>query len=349
METPADLPSIHGTIHTNKDGVMKFTKRSLVMLAAAAALLLAGCTGPAPTATPTAQPTQAAATATPQAAALATLTPTPAPTQAAATATSEATAAPENPASGGDEPIRFEPGTVNAEVSGRLEAGAAKRYQFTALKGQIVTVELTVDPDTADGLPATITVTGVDGTVLITEPTTRWKGTVLTSQEYIIVVQSAAQQVLSFKLLLAIPAAGSTPYVTLPESLCQSFQESAAAALKIPIQIELAAPFMDEMTGETGQGCALTGSGTGSNFESPAQAVGLLKEAFLGFTELPAYQADGPTGTATALSRDSAILIIRVSWEPAPGTDCPSDQPISACSLKPEQKLYTISIQGAMK
>ena len=328
---------------------MKHMQRFLIMLAASAALLLAGCTGAAPTTAPTAQPTQAAATAAPQAAASATPTQTAAPSQAVNTATPEATAAPTDPVFSGEAPIRFEPGTVNADVSGRLEAGAAKRYQFSALKGQIVTVELTVDPDPADGLPATITITGADGTVLISEPTMRWKGTVLTSQEYMIVVQSAAQQALSFKLLLAIPAGGSTPYVALPESLCQSFRETTAAALKIPIQIELAAPFTDEMTGETGQGCALTGSGTGSNFESPAQAVGLLKEAFLGFTELPAYQADGATGSATALSRDSAILIIRISWEPAPGTDCPSDQPISACPLKPEQKLYTIRIQGAMK
>lgn len=338
---------------------MQFTKRSsiqpptglaalLAFTAVLAILLLTACTSagaPAP-ATATAAPAAADTLAPTRTAAAATQTPAPSPE--VGTPTAEPTAAPAD-GSGGEEAIRFEPGTVNAEVSSHLEPGALKRYRFSALKGQIVTVELTVDPDSDAGLPATITVTGADGTVLITEPTTRWKGTVLTSQDYTITVQSQAQAALNFKLLLAIPAPGSTPYVALPEELCQSFQESAAQALKIPIQIELAAPFMDAMTGEAGQGCALTGSGTGSNFESPAQAAGLLKEAFLGFTELPAYQADGPTGTATALSRDSAILIININWQPAPGTDCPTDQPISACKLKPEQKLYTISIQGAMK
>jgi len=69
----------------------------------------------------------------------------------------------------------------------------------------------------------------------------------------------------------------------------------------------------------------------------------------IGFTEQPAYQADGPTGTATAATRDMALALIRAEWVPAPEVQCPSDQPISECDLKPEQKLYTVQIQAAMK
>jgi len=44
-----------------------------------------------------------------------------------------------------------------------------------------------------------------------------------------------------------------------------------------------------------------------------------------------------------------ALMLIDVEWLPSPDANCPTDQPISACDLKPEQKLYTIQIQTAMK
>ena len=49
------------------------------------------------------------------------------------------------------------------------------------------------------------------------------------------------------------------------------------------------------------------------------------------------------------MTRDMGLLLISVGWEPSADAQCSSDQPISACELKPEQKLYTILIQAAMK
>jgi hypothetical protein len=69
----------------------------------------------------------------------------------------------------------------------------------------------------------------------------------------------------------------------------------------------------------------------------------------LGWEEQPSYQADGPTGSATGLTRDMALMLITVGWEPSPEVQCPADQPISACDIKPEQRLYTVQIQTAMK
>jgi hypothetical protein len=43
------------------------------------------------------------------------------------------------------------------------------------------------------------------------------------------------------------------------------------------------------------------------------------------------------------------LMLITVGWEPSPEVQCPEDQPISACDLKPEQQLYTVQIQTAMK
>jgi hypothetical protein len=74
-----------------------------------------------------------------------------------------------------------------------------------------------------------------------------------------------------------------------------------------------------------------------------------LVRAFVGWTEQVAYQADGPTGSATAMTRDMGLLLIHAEWSPAPEVSCPADQPISACVIKPEQQIYTIEIQVAQK
>ena len=113
--------------------------------------------------------------------------------------------------------------------------------------------------------------------------------------------------------------------------------------------LEGSAPFTDPLWGETGQGCSLTATGTGRDFPNPGEVTASLVHAFLGWTEQPTYQADGPTGSATAMTRDMGLMLIRAEWVPAPEVPCPSDQPKSACDLKPEQKHYMIQIQAAQK
>ena len=44
--------------------------------------------------------------------------------------------------------------------------------------------------------------------------------------------------------------------------------------------------------------------------------------------------------------RDMGLLLITVERFHSPNTNCPTNQPISACNLMPEQKLYTIQIQA---
>ena len=50
-----------------------------------------------------------------------------------------------------------------------------------------------------------------------------------------------------------------------------------------------------------------------------------------------------------AVTRDDALLLIMAHWTPDPAANCPVDQPISACELTPEQRLYTVTIQAATK
>ena len=138
-------------------------------------------------------------------------------------------------------------------------------------------------------------------------------------------------------------------YEPVSAEVCQIIQEDATKALTTTFTFVASAPFTDTVKGEAGQGCNLTAKGTGVDFGNPSDVMAKLVSAFIGWTEQVTYQADGPTGSATAMTRDMGLMLIRAEWSPAPEVSCPADQPISACGIKPEQQIYTIEIQVAQK
>ncbi len=307
------------------------------------ACLFASCANPAATQSiPTSLPPTPTETSVPTVPVLARPTAiiVPTATIVPATQTENSPAQPER--------VQLEPGAVMAQIPGSLKPGASNRFVFGALKGQLLTVEITASPDSAALIPASFSLTGADGS-LLTADTVRWKGALTISQNYFIEITSHSTEQLAYTLLVAIPAIGSTPYVPVTLEVCQMLQEMAARELSASFVLEASAPFDDYVTAETGQGCKLTATGSEQEFGNSSEIIVKLKNAFLGFSELPAYQASGPTGEAIAMNRDSAVVLISASWEPAPGASCPADQPISACELKPQKKIYTIIILAAMK
>jgi hypothetical protein len=142
-------------------------------------------------------------------------------------------------------------------------------------------------------------------------------------------------------------AAGA--YQPVSAEVCQVIREDASNAISTSFTLQEDAPFTDTLSGETGQGCDLTATGTGADFAGPDDVITKLTNAFVGWSEKIDYQAGGPTGAATGMTRDMGLLLISANWTPAEGANCPSDQPISACDLQPSQKLYTIQIQVAQK
>ena len=261
------------------------------------------------------------------------------------------------PAAGSSQPqtnldatrIQFQPNTTDWYTPGDLAPNTTIRFVLDALQGQQMTVDLTTDPDSSAIPYASLYIVAADGTVYTPNPTTSWSGILPASQSYYIEVRSMAQQSINYTLRVAIPAVGSTPYMPVTPAVCQILQEMATQSLSITFTMEASAPFTDPLSGETGQGCVLTAMATGLFFSDPNSVAGNLVNGFLGWTEQTAYQASGPTGAATAMTRDMALMLIRVEWIPSPDAQCPTNQPISACILKPEQKLYTIAIQAAMK
>ena len=158
-------------------------------------------------------------------------------------------------------------------------------------------------------------------------------------QLYTVTIQAAAS---------ASPAAAADPYMPIPADACATLQADAEAALGVAFTMS-EAPFLDYVSQESGTGCQLTATGTGADFGDPMAAVDALKAAFVGWEENMQYAAGGPTGMGIGMTRDAALLLILAEWTPDPAANCPADQPISACELTPEQQLYTVTVQAAMK
>ena len=250
--------------------------------------------------------------------------------------------------------IQFQPNSTSWYTPGDLAPNTSIRFVLSALKGQQMTVDLTTEPDSSASPYAAVYIWAADGKVFTPNPTTSWTGVLPASQDYYIEVRSMSQQSINYTIRVTIPAAGSTSpsgggYGPVSLEVCQILQEMATQALSITFTLEASAPFTDPLSGETGQGCSLTAMATGLFFSDPSSVTGNLVNGMLGWTEQTTYQASGPTGEATAMTRDMGLMLIRVEWMPAPEVQCPADQPISNCDIKPEQKLYTIQIQAAQK
>ncbi len=137
-------------------------------------------------------------------------------------------------------------------------------------------------------------------------------------------------------------------YEPIDASLCQMLQEVTSEALGVDVSMETDASFADELAGESGKGCRLTAQGDGSQFTSPQDVVLDLKNTTgLGWTEQINYEADGSTGSSTALTRDMGLMLIQVNWKLSDAAICPTDQPVEVCDIQPSQKLYSIEIDLA--
>jgi len=247
--------------------------------------------------------------------------------------------------------IQFATGDDSAQVFGDIPPNGIDHYILGAMAGQ----KMTVNVDVFDDNPITLAIAGVDGTILnqYDTDTTTWTGILPSTQDYYIDILSRdGQATVDYALVVVILAAeeeANSNYEPVSPAVCQTLQEIANQTLVTTFTMESGIPFTDPLSGESGLGCLLTTTGTGADFSDPNKVTTDLVSAFIGWTEQPAYQADGPTGAATAMTRDMGLMLIRAEWMPAPEVQCPSDQPISACDIKPEQKLYTIQIQAAQK
>jgi hypothetical protein len=136
----------------------------------------------------------------------------------------------------------------------------------------------------------------------------------------------------------------------LPPERCYELGQAMMHSLQVTVTLTEAS-FEDYVQGTSGTGCQATAEGTGADFESYASAAASLQAIMdeRGWREDQAYAAGGPTGMATAFRQGGGLCLVSAGWAPSSDAHCPSDQPISACDLAPEQQLYTVRINCAQE
>jgi len=141
------------------------------------------------------------------------------------------------------------------------------------------------------------------------------------------------------------PTAGTT-IQPLTMEVCDGQAQAMEHALNIMTVTQSEAPIYDLITGTSGMGCMSTVTGTGAQFKAPDVVVNTLGSMLKdeGWTEDPMLAAGGPTGFGAGYRKGNQISIVGAIWFPDASANCPKDQPISACQVKPEQQNYTITM-----
>ena len=142
-----------------------------------------------------------------------------------------------------------------------------------------------------------------------------------------------------------VPGGGYQP---LDAADCADLADAMSKSVGVKVTTGTAA-FADYVGGDSGSGCQITATGTGADFENYPKTAASLKEILQakGWEENIQYAADGPTSTAAGFQQENRLCLLQVGWQPSEDADCPTDQPISACELAPEQQLYTIVLNCA--
>jgi Tol biopolymer transport system component/putative hemolysin len=152
-------------------------------------------------------------------------------------------------------------------------------------------------------------------------------------------------QVLS-TLTFTSPTTTGLSIQPLTVEVCNGMAQAMSHTLFDLIPTQSEEPLEDWGNNAKGTGCQATITGTGAQFESPDAVVNALGSMLAdeGWTEDMHLQAGGPTGIGDGYRKGDQICLVSAIWKPDDSANCPADQPISACAVTPEQKLYTVTL-----
>lgn len=136
-------------------------------------------------------------------------------------------------------------------------------------------------------------------------------------------------------------------FAPLSAADCQQIQGQIAGALGVPFTFSVAS--FTTVSGRNGTGCKIQAAGTQVDFgKSYGEIVGLTVQTFQDWQPDNNEAADSPLGSLIGLRSGNKFMLADLSWSPAPGVNCPPDQPISACQVSPEQTLITVTLNAAI-
>ena len=150
---------------------------------------------------------------------------------------------------------------------------------------------------------------------------------------------------------LLAPAAGRAQDAALkpiPAADCQRFATQLQAAVGFAMSAG-EDDFTDLTDGSDGRACHISGSASDQTYAAPGELADKIAKVFGDWKDDPARGAGGPDGAEKGLVSGDRIATIEVSWEPGPGVSCSDKEPLSACKILPQQKLWTAIVDIVVK
>jgi len=146
----------------------------------------------------------------------------------------------------------------------------------------------------------------------------------------------------------AVARAQDATLQPIPAAECQQFATRTQGALGFPMKAE-EDDFTDLTDGSDGRSCHISGNAADQTYAGPAELIAKIATVFGDWRADPARDAAGADGAEKGLVNGNRIATIQVSWEPGPGVTCSDKQPLSACNVLPQQKLWSAIIDIVVK
>jgi hypothetical protein len=134
----------------------------------------------------------------------------------------------------------------------------------------------------------------------------------------------------------------------IPAAECQAFASQVQVAVGFPMKAG-EDDFTDLNDGSEGRSCHISGNASDQAYATPDDLVAKVAKLFGDWRDDPARAAAGPGGAEKGLTSGNRLATIEVSWEPGPGVNCSDKQPLSACKILPQQKLWTVIVDIVVK
>jgi hypothetical protein len=147
------------------------------------------------------------------------------------------------------------------------------------------------------------------------------------------------------------PVDPQPPLVPFSPDRCEELLDALSEALGLEGVLEESVLFLEPAGTSRGEACRITLTGTGEQLPGLAETAGAVRSLLekRGWTEDPAWAADGPLGTAGGFRKEGSLVVYRVVVEPAPEAGLLSNRPVSMAELLPEERLYSIVVEGAQR
>jgi len=134
----------------------------------------------------------------------------------------------------------------------------------------------------------------------------------------------------------------------IPAAECQKFATQTQDAVGFAMTAS-EDDFTDLTDGSDGRSCHISGSASDRTYAGPAELIAKIAKVFGDWHDDPVRAADGPDGAEQGLVSGTRIATIQVSWEPGPGVACSDKEPLSACKILPQQKLWNAIVDIVVK